>query len=309
MTKTRMALALGTALALFGCGGGGGDAESKARVPLSTANYDDVASAVVDSVSGTGPIFDAFDFVVEDTGPTEPTRSPYAALGTGQMGPIAAFALRQLRAGPQAREAALAVETETVRCASGSLQVTVNDADNNDEVSAGDSVTLLASQCVFETGQPAVNGSLSLRVNSIQFDRYGEVSSAGVGLNFTQFSIGDLTLNGAATVSASGGDVTLAYRHLTARVDDQSLVYNYTLTVRQGSLAVNGSLSLNDSTYRLSTLQPISMGRVYPNGGQLKITDGHGAYVLSNFQPSGYVNRLFLAGDDLVDATGPLHPW
>lgn len=309
MAKTSMALALGAALAMVGCGGGGGDSESKARVPLSTANYDGVASDIVASIGGTGPIFDAFDSVAQDDGTTATASSPYAALGTGQMGPIAAFALRQLRAAPMARESALAVESETVACTSGSLLVTANDADNNNELSAGDTITLAATQCVFEVGQPAVNGSLALRVDSVQLDRFGDVSSAGVSLTFSNFRVDDFALNGVAALSASADTVTLTYRNLTALLGDQSLVYNFTLTARPDSLAVSGSLGLNDSVYRLSTAQPITMGAVYPNGGQLKITDGHGAYVLSTMQASGFVNRLYLAGDELVDATGLLHAW
>jgi len=235
--------------------------------------------------------------------------SPYAALGTGQLGPISALALRQFSTQRGQRESAMAVITYTEPCVSGSLRITENDADNNEDISAGDSVSLVASECVFASGQPAVNGTLELRVNAIQFDRDGDVVSANVGLTFVGFSVAGISLNGAATVSASADVVTLAFRDLTARSGDQSLVYNYTLTARASGLNMNGSLSLNGSTYGLSTPETITMGFSYPNGGQLRITDGHGGYVLSTFQVEGYVNRLFLAGDNVVDATSELHRW
>lgn len=308
MKKTNLALAFGTILAVAGCGGGGGDSETKSLVPLSAANYDTVAQDVVDGIRGTGPIFDAFDRLASNTGGGTPT-SPYAALGTGQLGPISALALRQFNTQRGQRESAMAVITETEPCFSGSLLITVNDADNDGYISAGDSVSLVASECVFASGQPAVNGTLALRVNAIQFDRYDDVISANVGLTFTGFRVADISLNGAATVSASSDVVTLAFRGLTASQGDQSLVYNYTLTARPSGLNMNGSLSVNGSTYGLSTPETITMGFSYPNGGQLRITDGHGGSVLSTFQFDGYVNRLFLAGDNVVDATSELHLW
>lgn len=311
MKKTNIAIAFGTVLALAACGGGdgdGGDSEVRALVPLSSVNYDAVAQDVVASIGGTGPIFDAFDGLASDTGGSTPT-SPYAALGTGQVGPISALALRQFSTKRGQRESAMAVYNYTENCVSGSLRVTENDADNDEVISVGDSLTLVASQCVFASGQPAVNGTLALRVSAIQFDRYGDVVSANVGLTFTSFSVADVSLNGAAALSAQADTVTLVFRDLTARRGDQSLVYNYTLTARPDSLNVDGALSVNGSTYGLSTLQPITMGYNYPNGGQLRIADGHGGYVLSTFQVEGYVNRLFLAGDDVVDATSELHRW
>lgn len=309
MRKTGIALAVGTVLALAGCGGGGGDSEAKALVPLSTSNYDAVAGDVVSSIGGTGPIFDAFEgLLASDASPSD-SASPFAVLGSGQMGSMAAFALKQVGTAEVPRESSQAVRSITENCVSGTFQMTVNDADNNDEISSGDTLRFIASQCVFATGQPAVNGELSLRVNSIAFDRFGEVVSANIRMTFTGFSVAGLSLNGAATVSASADVVTLAYNGLTARLADQTLVYNYTLAARSSGITVNGLLSLNGSTYGLTTPQTITMGYVYPNGGQLRISDGHGAYVISTFQPAGYVNRLFLAGDNLVDATSPLHPW
>lgn len=309
MMKTSVALSIGTVLVLAGCGGGGGDSEARALVPLSTANYDAIAHDLVSSISGTGPIFTAFEGVLSADADTGVPVSPYAALATGKLGPIAALALKQVGAGQAPRERAQVVYSYTEPCVSGFLQVSENDADNNGDVSPGDTITLTANQCVFESGQPAVSGQLSLRVNAISFDRFGDVTSANVGMTFTGFTVAGLSLNGAATVSANADSVTLAYQGLTARMADQSLVYNYTLAVRESGLTVNGQLTLNGSTYGLSTPQVISMGYFYPNGGQLRITDGHGAYVLSTFQSQGYVNRLFLAGDDLVDATSALHPW
>lgn len=310
MKKTGIALAIGAGMALAGCGGGGGDSEAKALVPLSVSNYDAIASELVSSIGGTGPIFEAFEEILAaNTGVGGDQASPYAALASGELGPIAAFALRQVSKEKAARESAQAVISYTEPCLSGYLQVTENDADNNYDISPGDSVTLVATDCVFESGQPAVNGQLSLRVNAISFDRFDELVSANVGMTFTGFRVADLSLNGAATVSVNADAFTLAFNGLTARVGDQTLVYNYTLAARSSGITVNGQLSLNGSTYGLATPQTITMGYVYPNGGQLRISDGHGAYVLSTLQPAGYVNRLFLAGDNLVDATSPLHPW
>lgn len=310
MKKTSIALVMGAMVALAGCGGGGGDSEAKALVPLSISNYDAVADDVVASLGGTGPIFDVFEDALANSG-SGASGSPYAALGTGRLGPIAAFALKRVGAVQATRETAQTVYVYPPEpCpAGGSLLVTENDADNNGDASAGDTVTLDATQCVFASGEDAVNGRLVLRVNAITFGAGGSVASASVGLTFTSFTVGDVSLNGSATVSSDGATVTLAYRDLAARQGNQSLVYNYTVAANTSGLRADGLITLNGSTYGLSTLQQITMGTVYPNGGLLKITDGHGAYVLSNFQSAGYVNQLLLAGDNVVDAQSGLHPW
>lgn len=316
MNKTSIALVAGVVLALAGCGGGGGDSEAKALVPLSTSNYDAVADDVVASLGGTGPIFDAFDGFddyedLQAESGSGSAMSPYAVLGTGQMGPIAAFALKRVGAAQAMRETAQGVSSSlSPDCLpGGSLLVTVNDADNNGDASAGDTVTLDATQCVFGSGQPAVSGRLTIRVNGIAYGAGGIVASASVGLTFTGFTVGDVSLDGSATASSSGDTVTLAYRNLTARQGGQSLVYNYTLVASNSGLRADGLITFNGSTYGMSTPQLITFGSVYPNGGLLKITDGHGAYALSNFQSAGYVNQLYLAGDNVVDAQSGLHLW
>lgn len=310
MRKNTFFLVLGAALVLAACGGGGGDEPEKARVPLASTNYDAVATDVVSSIGGTGPVFSAFDgLATTSSSLAASSPSPYAALGTGQLGPVAVWALRQLGTGSTGLESSQAVQTETQNCVSGTVTATAEDIDNSNEVSSGDKITLVASQCVFEAGQPAVNGTLALRLNTIQLNALGEVLSASIGMEFIGFSMADLTLNGSASVSADSAQVTLAYRDLNARLGSQSLVYNHTLQFRGNTLVVNGNLTLNGSVYGLFTPEGITMGAAYPTGGYLKITDGHGAYVVSALSGPGYQHALYLAGDSVVDATSPLHTW
>lgn len=290
--------------------GGGGDDDGRAATPLSLANFDDVSQQVTDSVAATGPLFSALELVADAD--SDRGRGVFLyPLASGQVGTIAGWALRRGMpfAEPTLEQTQQAVEGV---CISGGLDVTVDDADGNETLSRGDSLTLVASSCVLGAGQPAVNGSLRFSFDAVVLSGE-ELVSATVTLRFATFSSAGVTLNGAATVSTNDSGFSLAYRGLTAVTPARSLTYNHTIAVSDNggyddTATVSGTIVVNSSSYQLATPSMLVLGPVYPKAGMLQIADGHGSRARVSMSLTGYTSQLYLPGDEVVDGT-VTHLW
>lgn len=294
--------ALGTGLLLAGCGGGD---DTTARVPLSAANYSDIASSVAASVVGSGSIVSTFESVAS-ADPSAPAPTGIKALNTGRMGDLARFALNRLSIGQPVLERPAAVSQETSVCDSGgTLDVRFNDADNNEEGSAGDSVSVTANNCVVEAGLPAVNGALDIRLLAVGYGSDGSVVSATADLTFGSFRSAGLVLNGGGTLSFDPTMFSLAHKNLSSSYGGQTLVYNHTLTVQTqvspATATVGGRFSVNGSQYTVSTPLTLQLGAAYPAAGTLRIADGLGNRVDVVMFSTGFDADLYLAGDDVRD--------
>lgn len=313
-----LAFTVSTGLLLAGCGGGGGgggdggDAPAVTAVPLSITNYDDTAMVVAASVAGSVSVYENFVGFSAGAAENEPTSS-YSALGSGKVDAIARFALDRVLSGQTSKLKSAAVETGSDACPyGGTLSFSLNDADNNGVESAGDSLTLDASNCVVESGQPPVNGRLKITINSLNIDANGSLVSASLTLAFTNFSSDGFVLNGSVTVSASPTTLTLAYSNFSGSYKGDNLTYNFSVVqqvnVYPNTLAVNGSIVINGSSYELSTPVVIRLGNVSPEAGVLRIADRSGNRVDVVMSNSGFVSNLYLSGDEVVDASTP-HLW
>lgn len=195
--------------------------------------------------------------------------------------------------------------TETFPCTlSGNLAVTINDADNNNVVSAGDSVSIAANNCVESTG--TLTGTLTFAINSLSGGPFMSTTySAGLTLTFENFMVtgpqfsasanGTLSMSlnvtgqyaftssvstPSLTVSGTYGGVartrTLASYSATAtRVPNATSTY-------QTSHSVSGSLSstaLGSQTIAFSTPTAfVTLGADnYPSWGEMLITGAQGA--------------------------------
>jgi hypothetical protein len=104
-----------------------------------------------------------------------------------------------------------AVESQTTVCPNGgSLTTSTKDADNDGVVSAGDSVTLLSSNCGI--GGSTLAGTLSFVVNSSSGTFNSLNYSAGMTINFGNFSVVSSQLSATAngsmnfSITTSGAD-------------------------------------------------------------------------------------------------------
>lgn len=289
---------------LAACGGGGGEANTPpASVPLSAANYQNVTSEVVDSVTGLGNLPETIDIVTPAN--AQPAAGVPAALVSGEPYPLIRYALSltpQLQASQRAQ--AQAVQNYVEYCYNGSLSISANDADNNGRESAGDSVIITANNCVPELGMPAINGRMTLVLGNVSVDRYGDLISGTATLSFSNFNSDGVSLNGSARLSIDSSAISVDFNRLVASDGVRSRVYDYRMTVdSSGAAAVDGPIEVGGSTYILSTLERATFAGAYPSAGAVRITDGHGSRVDVSLSPSGYDAMLYLKGDESADGT------
>lgn len=183
---------MGSLLALAGCGGDGDSGSDVASTPLTKDNAAK-ASAVV--VEASGALFDLASSTDVATGVVLSATSGSSGRGSG----LASFTARHLKAAsqrplPNASGAVGAVAEETLQCTGGgTVAVRYDDADNNEEDSAGDSLRLTFASCI-EEGITS-NGVVSARLTRVASNSFG-----------AQATFDNLTLNdGTDAVSANGG--------------------------------------------------------------------------------------------------------
>lgn len=312
-----VAFTVSASMLLAGCGGGGGGDDGAgpavAVVPLSSTNYDGTSMVVAASVAGSQSAYESFVGLSANAAGDQ-GKSAYGALGSGKVDAMARFALDRLLASQASKLKAAAVETVSTACLDGgTLSIGFNDADNNGVESQGDSLTVQAANCVLVAGQPAVNGRLTVVINSLSVDAHGVPVSASLTMAYSNFSSDGFVMNGSVTVTTNTTTLTLVYSNLSASYEGQTLTYNFTVvqqvSVSPNTLAVNGRIVINGSSYGLSTPVVAQLGNgAYPYAGTLRITDGRGNRVDAVMSSTGFVSKLYLAGDEVVDASTP-HLW
>ena len=287
-------------LAACGGGGGGGDAGAGTAKPLSLANYDDIAEEVVDSLAA-GDLLGSFL-----PAQVSVSASRLSGLASGDAATVVQSALREITKPVRKKARIAAVDSYNDTCPSGgSVSITENDADNNGVLSGGDSASLVLRNCRFESGLPAVNGRIDIRINSAQLDRNEEIVAGSFRMTVTNLEADGERLNGAIDVTLNASSMVFTYQGLTLTDDDGTNRYNFTQTlgINDNSLRVNGDFFIDGTNYRLSTPVTLRSGSTYFSSGTLRIEDqnkGYADVVMSRFN---YTVNLYLPGDSAVDAT------
>lgn len=278
---------------LAACGGGGTDIANSnsnnslvgAAVSLSATNYEPAAKEIVGSVSG-----------LQSTG-----TATQGLLSGAQVTPITTPAMFLQAKLPELaqmlkRKAYLtgAVTSESVPCDNGGLMsVVFDDKNGNEDLDAGDSADISASNCLISNVQ--MNGKMTFTVNS------GSADASSINLMATlqdfQVSIDDMVSvgNGSFILNMSGLDtntMTIDMRSpsLTSQITQagKTKVFQYkdysinaTASPTVSSWTVNGNVSvpiLGANTANIETItrfsQPNNLG--YATNGQLMITISNG---------------------------------
>ncbi len=289
-----------TAALISACGGGGGGSDSVATsgepVTISSANAPEVAGAAYKTTAGledggngttnflTGAVIETSDNVIDD-----------------DIGIVAVLRSQIKKAAELTSAQATAsltgvVVTETVPCATGSMTISLNDADNNQELSSGDSMTFTANNCS-EDGM-SMNGSVTIDnvvVNGtmlsfpynmqmrIQANNYTVTQGAEtVSLN------GDMTLAESSTdgilythsitgssmqVTEGGERATLSSFNIEASEDNNTLAYTLNLNATVNSPELGGYVTIVTG----DVFQGFSED--YPSSGQATITGANNGRV------------------------------
>jgi hypothetical protein len=313
---------------LAACGGDGDDGGgtggvTKTPLAIDANNYVAVAT---EAVSGVSYVMDASEFF---TG---------AQVSSQRL--LLDFARAQALRLPQRFAAATplpsgVVSTETVGCSGGgSLAFTLNDVNGNEELDVGDSVTMVANNCVeFDS---TLNGTMGMLVTKMSGDLEGEVYDFGVTMTFTNLSFamaegttvgnGTMSMNMAMTAPHTG-NMSLRFDGLTMSgtyggesysrtmwdfdiVDTYAVVNN----MFHGSVVLSGVLGssvLDSKAVTLSTLQPmVSVGEdEYPSSGQILATGAAQSKMRMTVQSAATVLIELDANGDGTYETTITKPW
>jgi hypothetical protein len=244
MSKIPRSTVLAAAAFLVACGGGGGGAPAvvvpsgartvaaSAGADVSASSYGTLAAPFVRAVLGGSANGLISPLAAED----ERSRALAAGAAPAVFGPRlpGATMLAWLRHLPDpARKQPAAVSTDVLPCTySGSITVRIDDADNDGEVSRGDTVGFTAVDCVEDLGLPVANGGFSMTINAVELDR-GEPVALDVSGTFQNFSLqGFGTLNGAYRLwtrfeSAAGTRLRVSYQGAVLADPSGSVVYDF----------------------------------------------------------------------------------
>jgi len=293
--KSKISLAFLVLLAA--CGGGGGDGgvmPVPAATPLAitATNYEAVAQQ---AVTATTYLMDTGGFVTgAQLAPREQVLINFSRAQITRLGRLFAVAPR-LATG--------AATTETQVCSGGgSLSSTINDVAGNQMVDAGDSASVVASNCV-EFGA-TINGAMSIEFRAVSGNFDGDVYSATVVMTLSNLQAstgaGQVSGNGSITLALVGSgfntgslDMTITSLTMTGQVAG----VNETLTLQDWRIVsnfspsgagiitrttVNGTLisaALAPQSVTVATVTPFvqSGSSAYPASGQFIASGANGS--------------------------------
>lgn len=307
--STFIASAVAAMLPACGGGGGGGGDGGGTPAPAPTAAVAITANnqvAVARSTLGGGLGLGTSRILAAEPGPTAQSAEQPIALHAVEpllavtMRGISSFGRhRAVRADGTAR--AQAVTTETEPCSfSGSSTITGDDRDNNNELSAGDLITITMNQCR-QSANDLLNGTAVVSITSasetptqLQFSGtltyqsltvvYGQrtaIANGGGSATFLETaSLARLTL----TVGSSGLTVALtqpSYSDTIVFAADARIERSLTTSPAAMTSSVNGTFSATSISGSITqtTLQPVrqSLNSAYPSSGQILAVGANGS--------------------------------
>lgn len=305
------------ALVVAACGGGGsgGNADTSAKASagsnIDASNYQSFSGPLARTVLDVGGGASVSEVLGGTSSAQAMTLTRHALLA------VAAPRSRILSANRQA------VHQDSVPCGyAGSIAVSWNDADNNSDLSAGDTFSFTATNCLAAAGDPAVNGSFAMTLQQIQLDSQNNLRSLQVSGSFTNLSIGSDSLNGgyqfSLALNADGSEsLQMAFSNMTATHAGQSTAYTVTLnasTAASGasSFSLNGTVKVGTETYLLEQGQnfTVQAGADYPSSGTLRLEDAAGDALVLEARSGNVVDfKFYPAGASQPNQTQLSVPW
>jgi len=295
------AVFVSVSILLGACGGGGGGGgggnvtASSAPVAISAANAEEVAAAAYKTTAG----LEGGGSGATGVFPAAVTQAASADIDLFDVLMTQAEKIPQLAAANAAASLTGAVVSETVDCFnSGSMSFTFDDSDNNQQLSAGDSMSFNANNCT-EDGE-TTNGSMTMNIVSLIGDLDVAPNSMQLSIQANNFTITEgvesFTLNGGMTMSAStsvgelvtysitgssiqvtegGVSASLINFSIETSEDNSILPYAYTLDLN----ATVDSAELGGSVTIVTDIVFAGSGLDNPSSGQATITGANNSRV------------------------------
>jgi hypothetical protein len=165
----------------------------------------------------------------------------------------------------------------------GSGTITFDDTDNNEKVSAGDSITLAVTNCLLDPGIPAANGSLNLAINAVELDSDEMPTALDASATFSSFTVGEYgTFNGAMRLwtkpEGAGDRSRVSYRDTSVTTASGTVVFNFDVYGLGDGVSstfdLNGGLTIDGHTYSMvSSGVMTALGSSPPASGVLQLRD------------------------------------
>jgi hypothetical protein len=325
---------LATAAVTAGCGGGGGGSEplvvvpTDVRVVAASAGADLAAGALAAQGNwlGRAVLSTSSDSAFDITATRERPQARPAGQERRRAGwvPLDLVRAALLVAAPRfgGRESPAALGSQTMPCSTpgSSVTVSLDDADGDDQVSAGDSISIAAVQCTLDPGLPAADGTMRLAINAVELDRDDAPTAIDATVTLDRFSLGAYgTYAGSLRVwsrpEGDGGRARVSYLGTAITVAGLTLVFDFDVTAvtsgTQTRFDLNGGLGAFGQTYSVvagetmiaATLEP-------PASGRLRMRDAAGDEVrLTARSPTAYDLEFWPAGAATPTASLPGQRW
>jgi hypothetical protein len=174
-----------------------------------------------------------------------------------------------------------AVQSATEPCSGGgSVTVTFNDADNNQDISAGDTMSLIANNCV-ENGE-TLNGQANVSIGVLTD------THASMSMQFTNMRVDDLTFTGGVTLALdyNGMDYTglLTMSNVTLSQAGSTVNMSYTQSASYQNAtgiittSTQGGIVIDAQSYWMQQVTPyqLYLSDDLPFAGALSVTDKDG---------------------------------
>ena len=298
------------AVGLAGCGGGGDASTTASTAPtvtITAANQGAVARAMI---AGGLAFGQSQPFAAPGGTSAQSTGSPRTASRTGLLpsvvrrGLLAAFGSRH-GAGIASATRPAATSSSTDACSvAGSITTTVNDADNSQSLSSGDTLTLTFNQCQ-DASDEVVSGGMAFTIASVTSALVGDVQFTGT-LTFVQLnaSSGTGTANIQGSVAVAAAITSTSFQMvLTVAADAitvtssapgylDTIVYEpgmrLTVTATDGpvtesDVTLDGSLTAASIGGRIAVVTVVALrqlgGDLEASSGQVVVTGASGTHL------------------------------
>ena len=280
MVKLRNAFILTPLIAaLIACSGGssgGGSGTTQDLIAIDQENGQQIASAGLSGTSAVQDQSDSTDFLDTSSGTSAVTRS-------------IAMARQILNR---------ATQSFTLECDSGSITLTANDANDSQELDAGDSLSVTFNDCVeTEDGKTnRSNGRFVLTINSISADGNSSNATAdyqdltivedGETASIDGKMTVDVQVNGdVETITVSGNRVDFSDENETGSLIDFTFRTTTNTQTLAWSESINTEIQSSEIGGRVIVTTPTElqgMGENYPDTGEIVFTGSQGSYTSLN---------------------------
>jgi hypothetical protein len=285
-------------LVLAACGGGGGSSSggggdaggdnapiSNTPLVLTSVNYEPVSQAVAGNMNGFFDLSSSSSSLL--TGVTLETPPAWMPALLSQVKNIKTWSV-----GNTAVLSGVEMSVSDACAYGGTANASVNDANNNDKLDAGDSVSFTFANCAISSTE-RVNGSLSIVVNSFTDGYY---SAADISMSLNNFSV----VSGNTNASAAG-DMRVRFQESSTNtnysISSNSLRSSTTVSGVTKSTSMTGvSMNLNESKAGNDTLTYAGTLAMSSFGNQLVVLSTASPWLMRNGAAYPYAGQMLITG-------------